>query len=126
MLFARVSSHKNGVGDILQRECLELYVGRVRYKAKLKGSGPTLEEKQPDHAIRSSVAITKLPLSRDILKKTKKKNNNKKGKCCFLKIFFSGFLTTFWLSYSIQHHYWFRNIASQFNGEILCKNKYLM
>ena len=38
----------------------------------------------PDHAIRSSVAITKLPLGRDILKKL----NNKKEKCDFLKIFF--------------------------------------
>ena len=35
----------------------------------------TLEETRPDHAIRSSVAITKLPLGRDILKK---KNNKKK------------------------------------------------
>ena len=38
-----------------------------------------------DHAIRSSVAITKLPLGRDI---RKKKMTNKKEKCDFLKIFF--------------------------------------
>ena len=40
----------------------------------------------PDHAIRSSVAITKLLLGHDIQKK--KKMNNKKEKCDFLKIFF--------------------------------------
>ena len=28
-------------------------------KAKLRDHGPTLEETRPDHAIRSSVAITK-------------------------------------------------------------------
>ena len=32
------------------------------------GRGPTLEETWLDDAIRSSVAITKLPLGRDILK----------------------------------------------------------
>ena len=42
------------------------------------------EETQPGHAIRSSVAITKLPLGRDILNKNKKRNN-KKEKCDFLK-----------------------------------------
>ena len=46
-----------------------------------------MEETRPDHAIRSSVAITKLPLGRDIRKK-KKKKNLKKEKCDFLKIFF--------------------------------------
>ena len=56
-----------------------------------------LEEMRPDHAIRCSVAITKLPLGRDIQKKKKKKkkknnnnnnnNNNKKEKCDFLKRF---------------------------------------
>ena len=63
----------------------------VGYKeAKPKGPGPTLEETRPDHAIRSSVAITKLPLCRDILTKKKKKNNNnnKKEKYDFFKIFF--------------------------------------
>ena len=62
-------------------------------KQKPKCRGPTLEETRPDYAIRSSVAITKLPLGRDILKKKKKKNkknnnNNKKEKCDFLKIIF--------------------------------------
>ena len=62
MLFALVSSNKHGVGDILERERLELSVSRVKYKAKPKGGGTTLEETRLDHAIRSSVAITKLPL----------------------------------------------------------------
>ena len=44
-----------------------------------------LEETWPDHAIRSSVAITKLPLGRDIRKKKKNKKNNKKEKFDFLK-----------------------------------------
>ena len=66
-----------------------------------------LEETQQDHAIRSSVANTKLPLGRVILEN----NNNKKEKCDFLKIhqqqkgkmrfnIFSPDLLTFWLSYS--------------------------
>ena len=50
-------------------------VSSVEQKAKPKGRGPTLEEARQDHAIRGSVAITKLPLGRDILKK-KKKNNS--------------------------------------------------
>ena len=78
MLFARDSSNKYGVGDILKREHLELSVGRVLEKAKPKGLGPTLEETRPDHAIRSSVGITKLPLGCDIWKK--KMNNKKKEK----------------------------------------------
>ena len=61
-------------------------------KQKPKGHRPTLEETRQDHAIRSSVAITKLPLGRDILKKKKKKKkkkkNNTKEKRDFLKIFF--------------------------------------
>ena len=57
----------------------------VEYKAKPKGHGPTLEETRLDHAIRSSVAITKLQLGRAI---RKKKMNNTKEKCDFLKIFF--------------------------------------
>ena len=46
---------------------------------------PTLEETRPDHAIRSSVAITKLPLGHDILKKKKKKRNKRNAikKECF-------------------------------------------
>ena len=59
----------------------------VEYKAKSKGHGPTLEETRPNHTIRSSVAITKLPLGRAIRKKKKNKNLNKE-KCDFLKIFF--------------------------------------
>ena len=67
----------------------------------------TLEETRPDNAIRSSAAITKLPLGRDILKKKKKKNNNKKEKFYTLKKKNSPDFLTFWLSYSmyIQHHY---------------------
>ena len=43
---------------------------------------------RPDHAIRSSVTITKLSLGRDILnKKNKKNNNNTKEKCDFENIF---------------------------------------
>ena len=68
-------------------------------KQKPKGHGPTLEETRPDHAIRSSVAITKLPLGCDILKK--KKKNMKKEKYDFLKIFFLWIFLTFWFSYSI-------------------------
>ena len=86
MIFARTSSNKYGVGDILERERPELSVGRVQQQAKPKGRGPTLEERRPDRAISSSVAITKLPLSRDIRKK--KNNNNKKEKCDFLRMFF--------------------------------------
>ena len=41
-------------------------------KAKQKGRGSTLEETRLDHVIRRSVAITKLPLGRDILKKNNK------------------------------------------------------
>ena len=48
MLFARVSSNKYNVGDILERERLELIVGQVQQKAKTKGRGPTLEETRPD------------------------------------------------------------------------------
>ena len=81
-----MSSNKYGVWDILERERLRHFVGWVQEEAKPKGRGPTLEETWPGHAIRSSVAITKLPLGRDIL--TNKKNNNKKEKCDFLKIFF--------------------------------------
>ena len=60
-------------------------------KSNAKDRGPALQEMRPDHAIRSSIAITKLPLGRDILKKKKKKkknNYNQKEKCDFLKIFF--------------------------------------
>ena len=56
----------------------------MQQNAKPKGLEPMLEEMRPDHAIRSSIAITKLPLGRDIQKK-KKKVNNKMEKCDFLK-----------------------------------------
>ena len=82
MLFARVSSNKYGVRDILGAHGALRWSGTI--KAKPKCRGPTMEEMRLDHAIRSSVAITKLPLGRDILKK----KNNKKEKCDFLKIFF--------------------------------------
>ena len=49
--------------------------GTIKSKTKV-----SLEETRPDHAIRSSVAITKLSLGRDILKM-----NNEKEKCDFLK-----------------------------------------
>ena len=52
--------------------------------SKTEGSWTSLEETRPDHAIRSSVAITKLQLGRDI----RKKMNLKKEKCDFLEIFF--------------------------------------
>ena len=58
-----------------------------------------LEETRPDHAIRCSIAIIKLPLGCDILKKKKKKNNAKK-KCDFLRIFFHWIIITIRLSYS--------------------------
>ena len=41
-------------------------------KTQTKCHGPKFEETWPDHAIRSSVATTKLPLGLDILKKKKK------------------------------------------------------
>ena len=68
-----------------------------------------LEETQLDHDIRSSVAITKLLLGRDILKK-KKKMNNKKEKCDLLKIFFlwifklSCLVIVYTASFLVQKH----------------------
>ena len=81
MLFARVSSNKYGVGDILERERLELSVGQT----KPKGRGPISEETRLDHAIRSSVAITKLPLGRDVVKK----KEQQKGEMRFFENIFS-------------------------------------
>ena len=122
-LLARVSSNKYGVRDILERERLELPVGRVQLKAKPKGRGPSLEETRLDPAIRSSVAITKLLLGRDILKKKKKKTEQENGEMRFFKNIFSlDFLKTFWLSYKyIQHHYWFRNTAVSFMEKFCVK-----
>ena len=82
--------------------------------------GPLLEEVRQDHAIRSSVAITKLPLGRNILKKKKK---NKKEKWDFLKRFFllifllSGLVIVHTASLLAQEHSY---------GEILCKSRYFM
>ena len=60
--------------------------GALRWSGTIKSkTEPMLEETRPDHAIRGSVAITKLPLNCDI---RKKKKENKKEKCDFLKIFF--------------------------------------
>ena len=50
-----------------------------------------------DHAIRSSVAITKLTLDHAILKKKNNDNYKEKEKCEYI---FSGFFKTFWLSCS--------------------------
>ena len=66
-------------------------------KKKTEGSWTYVGKKAADHAIRSSVATTKLPLGRAILKK---KKNMKKEKCDFLKIFFLWIFLTFWFSYS--------------------------
>ena len=69
----------------------------------------TLEEARQDHAIRGSVAITKLPLGRDIRKK--KKKNNKKEKCDLLKMFLlwiflklSGLVIVHTASLLVQEH----------------------
>ena len=59
VLFARVSSNKYGVGDILEREASGALRWSGTIKSKTEGSW---EETWPDHAIRRSVAITILPL----------------------------------------------------------------
>ena len=64
-------------------------------KLPLGRRGPRLEETRQDYAIRSSVAITKLPLGRAILKK-KRKNKEMR----FFENIFSLDFLTFWLSYS--------------------------
>ena len=46
-----MSSNKNGIGGMLERDCLECSVCRVQ-----------LEEARPDHAFRSAIAIINLPL----------------------------------------------------------------
>ena len=82
-------------------------------KQKPNDRGPMLEETRPDYAIRSSLAITKLPLCHDILTKKKKKKtkkNNKKEKCDFLKIFFlwifklCGLVRVYTASLLVQEH----------------------
>ena len=86
MLIARVSGKKYGVRGILEGERLGCFVCSVDLNAKLKGHRLTLKETRPNHAIRSSVAITKLPLGCDIRKK--KKMNLKMEKCDILEILF--------------------------------------
>ena len=116
MLIARVSRNIYGIGDILERERLELSVGRVQYTAKPKGREPTSEETRPDHAIRSSVAITKLPLCRDILKKKKKKNT---GEMRFFENIF--FLDFFKLS-GLVMVYTVSLLAQELSKSILWRN----
>ena len=82
VLFVRVSSNKYGVGDILERESWSSPL--VGYNKKQIQRVVDLRWMRPDHAIRSSVAITKLPLGRDILKK-----KNKKGEMQFFENIFS-------------------------------------
>ena len=63
--------------------------GALRWSGTIKSKTEgMLEETRPDHAIRSSVAITKLPLGRDILKKKKNKQQQQKGEMLFLSGFF--------------------------------------
>ena len=54
-------------------------------KRKTEGTQTYVGRNAADHAIRSSVAITKLPLGCDI---RKKKMNLKKKKCDFMEILF--------------------------------------
>ena len=71
-------------GDIIEEWHLEYAVRLLcGIKSKTEGSWTYVGRNGPDHAIRNSVAITKLPLGRDIRKK--KKKNLKKEKCDFLK-----------------------------------------
>ena len=58
-----------------------------------------MEETKPDHAIRVSVAITKLLLGCDI-RKLRKRTTKRKKIQFFENIFFSSFFLTLWLSYS--------------------------
>ena len=51
--------------------------GTIKSKTEESWTYGPMEEMRPDHAIRSSVAITKLMLGHAIL--NKKKSNNKKG-----------------------------------------------
>ena len=94
---------RHGVGDILEQEFsapnpwshflshrpgVFLWSGTI----KSKGRGPTLEEIRLDHAIRSSVAITKLPQGCDILKKIRAKKENRLLKNIISLIFKKNFL----------------------------------
>ena len=88
MLFAGVSSNQYDVGDILERERLELSVGRV-IKSETEGSWTYVGRNSARSCYQKLRSITKLLLGHDILKKkTKKKKEQQKEKCDFLKIFF--------------------------------------
>ena len=78
-----VSSNKYGVGDITTGTRAS---GALRWSGtiKIKTEKSWTSYVRPDHAIRSSVANTKLQLGRDIRKKMK----NKKEKSDFLEIIF--------------------------------------
>ena len=93
VLFARVSSSKYGVGDILERECLELrWSGTIKSKTEVSWTYVRWKKRGWIMLLQVLYNITKLLLGRNILKK-----KNKKEKCDFLK--YLDFLT-FWLSYS--------------------------
>ena len=80
---AREQHYKHGVrdSDLEGRTHREFFEMSSRFKKQNRRvTDLRWEETRQDHAIRSSVAITKLPLCRDIL--TKKKNNNKKKENC--------------------------------------------
>ena len=93
---------------------------------KPKGHRSTVEEMRPNYAIKTSVTATKLSRCCVILKKKKKKKNYKKEKFGFMKITFFRIFKLSGLVIVHQHHYWLRNTASQFYGEILCKSRYFM
>ena len=82
MLFARESSIKYGIGDILEHEASGAPLVGYNKKQNQRVVDPTLEETWPDHAIRSSVAITKLSLGRDI-EEDEEKEEQQKGEMQF-------------------------------------------
>ena len=72
VLFPRVSSIKYGIRDVLEQRASGALHWLGTIKSKTKGSWTYVGKTRPDHAIRGSVAITKLPLGCDIQKKKKK------------------------------------------------------
>ena len=69
-------------------------------------TGPTLEETWPDHATRSSVAITKLPLSR--ASEEAEEDEQQKGEMLFFEnnflcIFYIIFMGTKWSALNRAH-----------------------
>ena len=70
-------------------------------KKQNRRDGPTLEETRPDHAMRNSLVITKLPLGRDTRKKKKKEEEQQQqiGVIQFFdkKIFLFFFFEFFWI-----------------------------